>query len=149
MDVNQKLIEGNPGRFYFMILKKAAFLSIFCRLSVCFFTSRASWKKPLFSELLFLTLFYVLFFFAGICDFFLCILFFWKSLSLTQSLISNVYILLFPVSEKKFTVFLLTNSILLKMSQKKTFSKLIIKYGTFDENNESARGIGRVKILLI
>ena len=47
-----------------------------------------------------------IFFFPEICIFFPCIFFSWKSLSLTHSLISNVCIFLFPVSEKKkYSVF--------------------------------------------
>ena len=72
-------------------------------------------------------------FFSRDLYFFPCIFFSWKSLSLTHSLISNVCIFLFPVSEKKkYSVF--THSLdFVKNVTKINFSKEIKKYGTFDE----------------
>ena len=80
----------------------------------------------------FLTPFYVVFFFPRSVFFFLVFFFFsWKSLRLTHSLISNVCIFLFPVSEKKkYSVF--THSLdLVKNITKINFSWEIKKYGTF------------------
>ena len=88
-------------------------------------------ESYIFSEMPFLTPFYVVFFFPEICIFFPCIFFSWKSLRLTHSLISNVCIFLFPVSEKKkYSVF--THSLdLVKNITKINFSREIKKYGTF------------------
>ena len=71
-------------------------------------------------------------FFPRSVFFFLVFFFSWKSLSLTHSLISNVCIFLFPVSEKKkYSVF--THSLdFVKNVTKINFSKEIKKYGTFD-----------------
>ena len=89
-------------------------------------------ESYIFSEMPFLTPFYVVFFFPRSVFFFPCIFFSWKSLRLTHSLISNVCIFLFPVSEKKkYSVF--THSLdLVKNITKINFSREIKKYGTFD-----------------
>ena len=89
-------------------------------------------ESYIFSEMQFVTSFYVVFFFPRSVFFSLYFFFSsWKSLRLTHSLISNVCIFLFPVSEKKkYCVF--THSLdLVKNITKINFSREIKKYGTF------------------
>ena len=76
-------------------------------------------KKPYFSKSGSFNPKYVVFFFLPCSVFFLHVFFFsCKSLSLTHSLISNLVFFFSPGTGKKNTVFLLTHTILLKMSQK-------------------------------
>ena len=76
--------------------------SVYVPLTQVFWRSLLKKKRKnyIFSEMPFLRPFYVVFFFRDLY-FFSMYFFSWKSLSLTHSLISNVFIFLFPVSENK------------------------------------------------
>ena len=78
-------------------------------------------ESYIFSEMPFLTPFYVVFFFPEICIFFLVFFFPGKVYaSLTHSFQTSVFFY-FRCRKRKNTVFLLTHSIWSKISQKSTF----------------------------